>query len=411
MSRIVVALFVLAGPAVAWAQGDPDGPGIVVIDVSGPLDASALEFVADSIEGAAEDGEELVVLQINSKAILDPDSWQRAVKLVQNPPLPVAAWVGPSPAAAYGGAWNLVERADWPAIAPGSVVGLPDPVVLRSDTQWIGGTVSPTGQTFDAVESGLELHPTLRQYLQDLNGRTFTTADGDVEIATIRDFGEGVTLKPTTFKKPGFGIRFFRLAVTPEAAFFFLVAGLTIVTFEFFALGPGVAAGVGAISLLLGGWGATNLPVRPWALALTIGSWLLLTAAFQKGGILALAVLGAIAMQIGGMYFVDGQGQIDPQWYLVLPSVLAVLFFFLIAMPTVSRARLSTETIGRESLIGSNGTASSDFDPDGTVEVGGARWRATAHREAGIGAGDVVEVVGVDGLYLEVDHGEREHKS
>ena len=71
-------------------------------------------------------------------------------------------------------------------------------------------------------------------------------------------------------------------------------------------------------------------------------------------------------------------------------------------MPTVQRARLSSETVGRENLIGHSGVALVGFDPDGTVEVNGARWRATAHREAGITEGDAVEVTGVDGLFLEV---------
>ena len=116
-----------------------------------------------------------------------------------------------------------------------------------------------------------------------------------------------------------------------------------------------------------------------------------------------ITLTGAVALQISGMLLIDGGGQIDPRWWLVLPSVLGALFFFLLAMPTVQRARLSTETIGRTSLIGERGVALVDFDPDGMVEVRGARWRGTAHREAGIGEGDSIEVTGVDGLYLEVD--------
>jgi len=116
-----------------------------------------------------------------------------------------------------------------------------------------------------------------------------------------------------------------------------------------------------------------------------------------------MTVLGALALQVAGMFLIDGGGQIDPRWWLVLPSVLTVLFFFLLAMPTVQRARLSTETIGRDSLIGETGVAVADFDPDGLVEVRGARWRGTAHREAGIGSGDPIVVTGVDGLFLEVD--------
>jgi membrane-bound ClpP family serine protease len=205
-----------------------------------------------------------------------------------------------------------------------------------------------------------------------------------------------------TFVKPGLVDRFFRLAVLPESAFFFMVVGLTILVFEFYALGPGVAAAVAGISLLLAGWGLVTLPVRWWALALVLAGWALLTWAHQRGGWLAIKLLAALALLAGGTYLVDGAGQIDPRWWLVLPSVLAVLFFYLLAMPTVQKARLSTTTMGREGLIGMTGIALVDFDPDGLVEVGGARWRATAHREAGLSAGSDVVVTGVDGLYLEV---------
>jgi membrane-bound serine protease (ClpP class) len=193
------------------------------------------------------------------------------------------------------------------------------------------------------------------------------------------------------------------LAAIPEAAFFFLVVGLSIASFEFFAIGPGVAAGVAAVSLLLSGWGIVNLPVRPWAFGLAVLGWAILTAAYQKGGVLALTVLGAVMLQVAGMLFVEGFGQIDVRWYLVLPSVLAVLFFFLLAMPTVQRARFSTQTIGRDGLIGETGVALDAFDPDGVVEVRGARWRATAHREAGLSQGSEVVVAGVDGMFLEVE--------
>lgn len=395
MRRLALIVLFLAIPIVALAH-DAHG-GIDVIDVSGPLDGSALDFMTESIELAASSGQVLAVLQVNSKAVLDSEAYARLVDVLSSPPLPVAVWVGPEPAVAYGGAALMAIDAGEVAIAPGSELGHPRPRIVGDDS-------GRDDTVLSAEETGLELQPTLRQYLQDLDGRIFATANGPVTVSTIEEFGDGVTLKTTTFRKPGLGTRFFRLAVTPEAAFLFLVIGLSMVTFEFYALGPGVAAAVASISLLLAGWGVVNLPVRWWALVLAISSWALLTVAHQKGGVLAMTVTGAILLQLSGMFFVDGAGQIDPRWWLVLPSVLGVLFFFLLAMPTVQRARLSTQTIGRDSLIGHAGRALVEFEPNGLVEVNGARWRATAHREAGIAEGDEITVIGVDGLYLEVEH-------
>lgn len=384
-------------------------PGIDVVNVSGPLDGSALDFMADSIIGAADRDQALLVFEIDSPAALDREKLSTVADLIANPPLPVAVWVGPAPAAALGGAAQLVLGSSQSAIAPGSEIGLVTPTVAgdRSappviDEALLGGF----GDRVEAERSGLELQPTIRQYLQELDGRVFPTRDGAVAVTTIREFtqdGEtGVTVLPVTFIKPGLVDRFFRLGVTPDAAFFFLAMGLAIITFEFFAIGPGLAAATGAISLTIAGWGLTNLPTQWWSVALAVAGWVILTASYQRGGVIALTFLGAATMQIGGMYLIDGSGQIDSRWWLVLPSVLAVLFFFLLAMPTVQRARFSTQVLGRDSLVGERGVALVDFDPDGLVEVNGGRWRATAHREAGLVVGSSVLVTGVDGLFLEV---------
>lgn len=397
MRRVLIALALCVVPLAALAT-DEESNGIDVIDVSGPLDASALEFMTSSIHEAAASGQELAVLQINSRAALDEQALDTLLEVVATPPLPLAVWVGPAPAVAYGGVTEIVETAGTSAISPGSEIGISSPRIAGEAVP-----IDVDNEAIPAEDTGLDLQPTIRQYLQDLDGETFMTSDGPIVVETLRPFEDGVTLKTVTFRQPGLGVRFFRLAATPEATFFFLTIGLTIATFEFFAIGPGVAAGVSALSLLLAGWGIVNLPVRAWALALAVAAWALLTAAYQKGGVLVLTLLGALGLQVAGMFLVEGSGQIDARWYLVLPSVLAVLFFFLLAMPTVQRARFSTQTIGRDGLIGEHGVAVGDFDPDGVVEVNGARWRATAHREAGLSGGSEVVVAGVDGMFLEVE--------
>jgi membrane-bound serine protease (ClpP class) len=404
--RLILAVVFLLIPMAGLAQDDQ--PGIDVIDVSGPLDRSALEFMRHSIQAAADRGQVLAVLQINSRAVLDQEALGDLLATIESPPLPLALWVGPAPAVAFGGAAVIVSEAEHAAVAPGSEVGLLLPVVAGEDNlaSWLGDLPGLLDEPVPAEESGLDLQPSIRQYLQDLDGETFQTAAGPVVVETLVPFEEGVTLRTVTFRQLGLGTMFFRLAATPEPAFFFLVVGLTIVSFEFYAIGPGVAAGVAGVSLLLAGWGFLNLPVRPWALGLAVLGWAILTTAYQKGGVLSLTVLGAVMLQLSGTFYVAGSGQIDARWYLVLPSVLGVLFFFLLAMPTVQRARFSTQTIGREGLIGERGVTVAVFDPDGVVEVRGARWRATAHREAGLAPGSEVLVSGVDGLFLEVEPAE-----
>src|SRR5690606_23078856 len=136
--------------------------------------------------------QELAVVQLNSKAVLDGEAFERLSGLVATPPLPVAVWVGPSPAYAFGGASQLPELASRSAIAPpASALGRSQPAVLGEDAGQSNEMIGP-------LDSGLELQPTIRQYLQDLDGATFETVDGPVEVSTLEEFGDGVTVKTTT---------------------------------------------------------------------------------------------------------------------------------------------------------------------------------------------------------------------
>jgi membrane-bound serine protease (ClpP class) len=54
-------------------------------------------------------------------------------------------------------------------------------------------------------------------------------------------------------------------------------------------------------------------------------------------------------------------------------------------------------------MIGAMGTAVTGVDPDGTISVHGAPWRARTNRATPISEGDSVRVTGIDGLVLEVE--------
>jgi membrane-bound serine protease (ClpP class) len=67
------------------------------------------------------------------------------------------------------------------------------------------------------------------------------------------------------------------------------------------------------------------------------------------------------------------------------------------------RARFSTPTVGRQSMIGETGVALAGIAPEGVVQVRGAPWRARTNRATPIAEGDRVRVIAIDGLLLEVE--------
>jgi membrane-bound serine protease (ClpP class) len=393
-----------ASPVQAEAQ-------VTVIEVGGLLDDAALRFLVIAIEDAASESSEIAIVQLNSSgAIGSLEALEEAADILADPPLPLVVWLGPAPAVAGGGAAQLLSSGVEVAAAPGTRIENWDPAIAGTTATLLP---RPSGLEFpytvETVDAGLvdRLAPTIRQLIQDLDGESFIVEGQERVVSTIieAEAGEGVTTVPITFTQPGLWHRFLHLGARPEATFFFLVMGLTVAAFEFYAVGPGLAAVAAAISLFLASFGLSVLPINWWAVAGALGAMWLLTASYQKGGILGLNVLGAGLLTWSGFSFSAGEPQVRTGVAGVVLSVLAVLFFYLLAIPTMGRARFSTQTIGREGLVGMKGRAITDFTPEGVVEVEGARWPATAHRESGIRAGAEIVVMAVQGWRLEVAPG------
>jgi membrane-bound serine protease (ClpP class) len=408
-------LLVLALAAGCSTQGGPDVPRVEIIKISGLLDDRTLVFLDRAIESAAEAGREVAIVQINSPGVIGSfTKLNETTKLIADPPLPLVMWLGPAPARIGGGSAQLYASAPYRAAAPGTRIENWEPAVAG-----VGGDLrsSPPGWVEEAeitepVEDLVDLVvPSIGQLVQEIDGLGVNVRGEPVNLTTLTAVNdpnsdgavEGLTTIPVRLSQPGLWDRFLRLAARPEATFFFLVAGLTVAVFEMYAVGPGLAAIVAAISLLLSAYGISVLPVRWWAVGTATAAIAILAASVQKGGMMALTLLGSALLAWSGFNFTNAAPQVVPGPAGVTFSILAVLFFFLLAIPTVARARFSTQTIGREGLIGRSGRALTRFGPDGLVEIGGARWPATAHREARIEQGSEVVVIAVDGWRVEVD--------
>jgi membrane-bound serine protease (ClpP class) len=54
-------------------------------------------------------------------------------------------------------------------------------------------------------------------------------------------------------------------------------------------------------------------------------------------------------------------------------------------------------------MVGEEGSSASAVDPEGTVLVRGAPWRARTNRATPIKAGEPIRVAGIEGLVLQVE--------
>jgi membrane-bound serine protease (ClpP class) len=396
-------------------------PSVDVVVVEGILEGRAVDFVRDSIEDSTAS---LVVIQLDVHAVLSSEA-SDLVALLDDPPVPVAVWVGPAPAVAHGTAAAIVSAAPIRGAAPGVRIGWALPLVAGGSSDGDAGrallTLAPdlpaeahSGRVLVGSEpiTGLVdvVQPSIGQFIVALDGTTVSVRGEEVTLVTARrevvDGAEVVSPVSATFIEPGLVDRTLRLAVSPEAAFFFLVMGLALMAFEFYAAGPGLAAAVAAICLLLAGYGIALLPVDWLSVAAVLAGVGLYVVEFQRNDLGWKSLLGTALLIAGGLRLVDGAPQLRTTWWVVVLVVLGAALFFGFALTTVVRARFSTQTIGREHLVGRVGTAAGRIAPEGIVIVDGAEWRARSARASGIAAGDEVKVAGVSGVVLEVEPAE-----
>lgn len=408
---LVLLGLVFAGAASSLAQTDAPGP-VVVADVRGPLDQRAIDFLVETVRTPDA---QMVVIKIDNPGIASGDPTELFATVAEST-TPVVAWIGPAGAEAYGGVAELALRVDVAGAAPGAKVGYLTPTVAGEDggLNVIDGSAVEVGMPLfdnaaEITEGGPNpefiqiVSPTIGQFIVALD----ETEVGGVVVETaetITDAGVEVTVSSVNvrFVKPDLFTRFLRLSIRPEATFFFLVAGLALAAFEFYAAGAGVAAAVAAISLFLAGYGMATLPINWLAVVATVAGVVLYTWDFQRNELGLRSVLGTMLLVGGGLAITSAAPQFSSRWWAILLTVAGLALFYLFAMTTVVRSRFSTPTIGREYLVGKSGLAETGFDPEGVVTVDGARWRARSHRAAGLGPGDAIEVLEVKGIMLEV---------
>lgn len=432
-TRLVAGLLLAGGGLLLAAPGgsadEPSAPGrrstILVAEVSGVIDPVTEDLLVRSLDEAEREPVALFLVTVDSPGSLDIDVTHLLARFTEAR-VPVAVWVEAG-GGAEGAATLLLQTADVAAVATDATVGPVVPVALddpggrfdqraADDLRRLAGRHDRGGDlgllldrkvgADAAVNAGLVdvQAPTLRDLIAALDGREVTVAG---EARTL-DLGEVIgggekRVLPIRFRGLGLGEQLQHALTSPFVALLLLVSGLCLIAFEFFAVGIGIAATVGAGLVAAAFVGFGHLPVDPVGLGLVVGGVVAVSIDVQAGAPRFWATAGAVMLTAGAFGLYDGAGRLDPPWWQVTLVVAGALLFLLPGLAAVTRARFSSPTIGRDSMIGEEGTATETFDPEGIVTVRGAPWRARATRVADITAGDRVRVTAVRGLVLEVE--------
>ncbi len=397
------ALASLLAPAVS-AQGSCGKAGCIdVVAVDGLIDEIEASFMIDSIAKANAAGDVVgVVLQFDSAGSAVSDArLDEVAAAIQGSRVLVSIWIGASGSYALGGAAELAQVADSSGITPGSKIG--DVGTQRLDEQqfgelFTGRAAAGLTRTFSgeaAVKAGLvdRFDPTLVDHVGNLDS---------VETKVVKVDGreQKQPVQRVRLSKLPLQVQLMHTAASPSVAYLMLVLGLGLLLFEFFTAGVGVAGVIGALFVLLGGFGVAELPFTSWALVLLLFSFFGFAIDMQTGVPRLWTIISMVAFTVGSVFlFVEFR----PTWIALLAGIAGMGVVVFSGMPAMIRTRFATPTIGREWMIGELGQASTEINPEGMVTIRGAEWRARTNRATPVLAGDSIRVVEIDGLVLGVE--------
>lgn len=426
MRRLLIALLgaiavlgVAASPAAA--QDDSTSattvPPVDVLQVAGLFDDIILREIGDAIDRAEADGSQALVLQVDSRgAVVSDADMIDLLRRIDDAPIPIGVWVGPTGARLYGTPAQILAVADVTGMAPGARVGNVGPPL--SDEFPLGPGLNELRTTTAGLSEARELGvfqqrisdegiATILNMLDALDGfeEDGVVLDTTTEVVTDTGTVQRETIATARFAKLGLVDQLFHTVASAPVAYLLLLIGMALLLFEFYTAGVGVAGSVGAVCTILAAYGLAELPARGWAVALLVLAMLAFAVDVQVGIPRFWTGVGIVLTIVGSIFLYEPitGTSIWPSWLALVVGIGGIMLTFTSGMPSMTRTRFATPTIGREWMIGADGVAIDEIAPEGVVRVGDAEWRARTNRATPIAAGEPLTVVAIDGVTLEVE--------
>jgi membrane-bound serine protease (ClpP class) len=399
---------------------------VSTLEIDGVISPITVRLVSAAIERTRADGAAALVILLDTPGGLER-SMRSIVRDMLNAPVPVVVYVAPTGARAASAGAFITIAAHVAAMAPATNIGAAHPVAAGGGTidkesmrkiendaaAFIRSVARERGRNVDWAEKAVRtsvsaterealklgiidlVADNLPQLLEKIDGREVKTASGVVTLRT-----RGATVRPVEI---GWRDRFLAVITDPNVAYVLLMLGMLGLFFELANPGVILPGIIGGICLILAFFAFQTLPINWAGLLLILFGIVLLIAEIKVVSHGVLTIGGVIAILLGSMMLVDtAELPLRVSWTVIIPVVAVTAGIFIFAISAGVRAQMTRPTTGAAGLLSEVGEVRTAIDPEGEVFVRGELWTAVASGP-GIGVGERVRVVGVEGLKLRVE--------
>jgi membrane-bound serine protease (ClpP class) len=428
MSRLVSIFLAVLLSAAAGATS----PTVRLVRFETDINVATARRVLDAIDAADAADDALVLIELDTPGG-SVEATETIVKKMLAARTPIAVWVGPSGARAASGGFYLLIAADVAAMAPGTRTGAAAAIfgmgksedgdvllkkatsdlaaLARSIAEHRGRNVDASDRAVVSAESFTDaaaakaglvdvIAKDRADLLRQLDGRKLTRFDG--RVTTLAVAGAGI-VEPVRTRTAKLEERIGGFFSNPTVVYLLFLIGLAGLYAEFNHPGTWVPGLVGAVALVLFIFLAQQLPISMIGLLLVLLGLALFVLELKIASYGLLGLAGTISVIAGSLILFPGSGRgLRPPLLVVLPGSLALAAMCFTATRLAIKARHVPLATGVEGLRGEIGVVEQPCDPEGTIFVHGASWKAMA-ASGSVPAGTRVRVVRVRDLIVDVE--------
>ena len=315
-----------------------------IFEIDGVFSSAHVRSIERHIEETQYTQNDLLVIQYSStkyseKAVADFE------KLITNKNFVKAMWVGPYSIEID---YAITTGFDILGYVPGTkIINVPFSKELQDKFCSLHSCDIPKQEITIVDEEGIFndylVVGSIGAFLENINDSE--SFSNDVQLSIKED-----TFETINFLKPSLMERFYISISEPIFTYMFFVLGFALIGLELFAIGPGIMAFIGGLLILISSlpfqeFGINYLGIGIFLVAYLIYLKILSRGYFSVLGFLAFGILVLSSVVMFSDYV------INVNKYLLGFISIGLAFFYFVAIPTVIRSRLTTDTSAMTSLV------------------------------------------------------------
>ena len=333
---------------------------ISIFEIEGIFSSGHVNAMERYFDENKVDEDDLFIVQYNANDV-NQESILKLGEILESVTIPKAIWVGPNKTEINA---ELLKGFDYVGLSPGSLITnisyntnenlfnpkqcLINTCTSTLDQQPSNSSMLVTGE--EGIYEGYMIVGSIGAFIEKL-GMEDITSNLDNSVKIINFDINSTSIEEIKFIKPSLAERFYISISNPLFTYMFFGLGFALIGLELFAIGPGIMALIGALLISFSSMTFDEFGLNYYGLVIFLISFIMYIKILSRGyfgflGIGSFLILHSSCLVMFNNY------ELKINQYLMFGCSVMLAFFYFIAIPTVIRSRLTTDTSAMSSLSG-----------------------------------------------------------